>query len=348
MTLLRAPVSVVIAALSVSVVFIVSACGARDAAAPDAWTEAPALPVARFEAYAAVARGRVYFLGGITGVFGDIRTARPSRRVDVFDPIARAWTVGPELPADAPKHHLAVTVWNDAIYVVGGFDGILGQLPSEPFRPIALAYVLETTDPAQKTSAAWRKLAAPPLARGAATAQAIDGRIYVTGGAPNEGEAAFGELDVYDIASDTWTTAASMPTPREHLASCAIAGRMIVVGGWKDAPKTAQRVAEQYDPRTDHWTALPPMATARGGLAATAIGSSCHVVGGEDWALPMPGTFPAHEVLETSTAAWASGVPMPTARHGLGLALASGVLYAIGGGPSQGNSYTATVEALGP
>ena len=67
-----------------------------------------------------MARGRVYFLGGITGVFGDIRTARPSRRVDVFDPIAHAWTVGPELPEDAPKHHLAVTVWNDAIYVVGG------------------------------------------------------------------------------------------------------------------------------------------------------------------------------------------------------------------------------------
>jgi hypothetical protein len=39
---------------------------------------------------------------------------------------------------------------------------------------------------------------------------------------------------------------------------------------------------------------------------------------------------------------------MPTARHGLGLTWLGDALYAVGGGPSQGNSYTATVETFTP
>jgi N-acetylneuraminic acid mutarotase len=304
------------------------------------WSEATPLPIARFEAYAAVAHGKVHFIGGITGVIDDIRTAQPSRRVDVLDPLANVWSAGPELPADAPKHHLTVAVANDAIYVLGGFDGILGQHAGEPFRPIAVAYVLE--------GSAWRKLAPPPLARGGATAQAIDGRLYVTGGAPNEGEPSYAELDVYDIASDRWTRGARMPTAREHVASCAIDGKVIVVGGWQDQARVAQSAAESYDPKTDRWTALPPLPTARGGLGAVTIGSSCHVIGGEDWALPLPGTFGNHETFDVMKGSWTTDPPMPTARHGLGLAWLDGTLYAVGGGPSQGNSYTTTVEVLRP
>lgn len=324
---------------STALVGLVLACASPTQAPPvGSWSEAPALPLPRFEGYAAVAHGKVHFIGGITGVIDDIRTAQPSRRVDVFDPLTKLWSAGPELPEDAPKHHLTVAVANDAIYVLGGFDGIIGQHTGEPFRPIAAAYVLE--------GIAWRKLVAPPLARGGATAQALDEgrRIYVTGGAPNEGEPSFAELDVYDVASNTWTKAASMPTAREHVASCAIDGKLIIIGGW--SVRAAQAAVESYDPRTDHWTSLPPLPTPRGGLAAVTIGSTCHVIGGEDWALPLPGTFRNHETLDVRTGIWTTDVPMPTARHGLGLAWLGGVVYAIGGGPSQGNSYTAIVEML--
>ncbi len=307
------------------------------------WSSSPPLPIARFEAYGAVAHGRAYFIGGITGVEGDIRTANPSRRVDIYDPRTSLWTSGPDLPADAPKHHLSVTVWADAIYVVGGFDGIIGK-DGAPFVPIAVAYVLE----GEGTAAAWRKLAAPPLARGAATAQAIDGHIYVAGGAANEGVPPYAQLDVYDVAQDKWSTRTSMPTAREHVASCAMLGTMIVVGGWAGAVKASQRAAERYDPKTDAWTKLPDLPTGRGGLGAVAIGSTCHVVGGEDWSLPPPGTFAAHEVFDAATGDWKTDAPMTNARHGLGLAWLDGALYAIGGGPSQGNSYTAIVEKLVP
>jgi N-acetylneuraminic acid mutarotase len=304
------------------------------------WSTGTPLPIERFEGYGAVAGGHLYFVGGITGVFGDMRTAQPSRRVDAFDPKTNAWETAPELPVDAPKHHLTVAISQDRIYVLGGFDGILGQRPNEPFRPIATAYVFDGNE--------WRKLASPPLARGGATAQAIDGKIYVTGGAPNEGEPSYDELDIYDIATDRWTTGPKLPTAREHLASCAIDGKMIVVGGWVGAARTATRAAEEYDPKAARWTVLPSMPTARGGLGAVARGTQCHVVGGEDWFLPFPGTFAVQEVFDTTLRTWITLAPMPTARHGLGVGLLGDALYAIGGGPSQGNSYTGAVEIFRP
>ena len=311
-------------------------------APPGSWANGPALPVARFEAYAAALDGRVYFIGGITGELGDIATAQPSRRVDVLDPVTRTWTSAPELPADAPKHHLTVAVTSDRVLVLGGFDGILGQRQNEPFRPIAVAYAFD--------GVTWKRLAAPPLARGAATAQVIGGKVYVTGGAPTEGQAPYAQLDVYDIASDHWSTGAPMPTAREHVASCALDGRMIVLGGWVSVggADVAQTAAESYDPELDRWSVLPPMGTARGGLSAIAQGSTCHVVGGEDWALPLPGTFGTHEVFDARSGTWALAAPMPTARHGFGLAWLGDRLFAVGGGPSQGNSYSVVVEVFTP
>lgn len=304
------------------------------------WSTRHSLPVDRFEGYGVERDGSVFFLGGITGVIGDIRTANPSTRVDVYDAPSDTWSSGTPLPANAPKHHLTVAKSGDLIYVLSGFDGILGKGPNEPFVPVGAAYVLEGTS--------WRELAKPPLARGAATAQAIDGKIYVTGGAPNEGEPPFAELDIYDIATDTWTTGPSMPTAREHLASCALDGKLLAVGGWVGPGDVASHAAEWFDPKTNQWEKLPDLPTARGGLGAIMHGGLCHVIGGEDWKLPLPGTFGAHEVFDPRTRSWAAMAPMPTARHGFGLALLGDTLYAVGGGPSQGNSYTGIVEAFGP
>jgi N-acetylneuraminic acid mutarotase len=301
--------------------------------------------VARFESYAATWGSRIYFLGGITGTFGDISTASPSVRVDVYDAATDTWTTGPELPEDGPKHHLAVAVLADGIYVVGGFDGILNQNPNEPFVPVAKAYALRGPS-SDGLLTRWDSLSPPPLARGAATAQAIGGKIYVTGGAPTEDVPPFAELDIYDPVTDSWSTGAPMPTPREHLASCALDGKMIVVGGWNN--DVATNAVEQFDPSTGAWSSLPPLPAARGGLAAVEQGGRCHVIGGEDWALPFPGTFHEHDGFDPSTNRWENLAPMPTARHGLGLAVMGQAIYAIGGGPSQGNSYTDVVEVYLP
>ncbi|HEY8089895.1 MAG TPA: kelch repeat-containing protein [Polyangiaceae bacterium] len=326
-----------------SVAALLACSGGSPSAPHDVWEARSSAPVRRFESFAISDGTHIVFLGGITGVISDYSTAAPSREVDLYDPASDSWSPGPELPQDAPKHHLAVTVMDGRVYVLGGFDGILNQSPNEPFVPVAHAYVLD--------SGAWRRLADPPLARGAATAEAIGGKVYLTGGATTEDVAPFAELDIYDPVADAWSTGAPMPTAREHLASCAIGGKMIVVGGWvgaPGAPSVVVHAAESYDPATDAWTTLPDLPTGRGGLGALAVGSVCHVVGGEDWALPLPGTFHAHEGFDTASGTWTTFAPMPTARHGFGFASQGGALFAIGGGPSQGNSYSDVNERYLP
>jgi hypothetical protein len=306
---------------------------------PGRWQSGTPLPVERFEAYAAQAGGRIYFIGGITGTFGDQLSARESDRVDVYDPATQIWTPGAPLPAAAPRHHLAATVFDDKIYVLGGFTGILGGVPGEVFTPSQGTYVLE--------AAGWRRLADQPIARGSATAQAIGDKIYVAGGGRAEPDA-LDALYVYDPATDQWTARAPMPIAREHVASCALGPYLLVVGGWFSSVRQVLPAAQIYDPDKDSWGVLPDMPTARGGLGATMLGDTCYVVGGEEWHGPDPGTFNVVEGFSASKMAWQTFSPMATARHGLGVAALDGHIYAVGGGPVRGNSYTSVVEIFTP
>jgi N-acetylneuraminic acid mutarotase len=320
-----------LAAIFVSVTL--ASCGNDATVVSEGWSAGPSLPMPKFEAYAATDGARIYFLGGIIGEGTDPAFADPSARVHVLEPGSNAWTEGPLLPSESAKHHLAVAAVGADIFVLGGFDGILGKR-NDGFRPIATTYVLR--------GGSWQRLADAPLARGGATAQAIDGRIYVVGGAPTEDQDPYSDLYVYDPASNTWTKKAPIPTPREHLASCNLGGRMLVLGGWNK--RNSVKLAELYDPQTDTWSRVADMPTTRGGLAATALGNVCHVIGGEDWALPYPGTFTVNEGYDLQSGTWKQYAQLPQARHGIGLVNLKNELWVVGGGPGLGNSYTARVD----
>jgi N-acetylneuraminic acid mutarotase len=195
--------------------------------------------------------------------------------------------------------------------------------------------------------ATWTSLASQPVARGAATAQAIGGIIYVAGGG-NDDTHTRADLYAYDPTRDSWTQRTPMPTSREHLASCAVNGKMIAAGGWSGAAKTTTPVAELYDPSTDRWSRLPDMPTSRGGLGAVALDGICHFIGGERWDIPSPGTFASNEGFDLAGGGWSRYAPMPTARHGIGVALLGDTISVFGGGPQMGNSYTDVVETFVP
>jgi hypothetical protein len=241
-------------------------------ASPGTWTRVHDLPLPRFEAAAAVSGGRVYFIGGITGVTSDPTSARESHRVDVYDPETDTWTDGPPLPDGAPSHHLAVTTVGDLVYVLGGFNGILGGTGTGAFVPNAGTYVLD--------GGAWRRLADQPVARGAATAQALGPLIVVAGGGPSDTDG-IGEVYAYHWAVDAWTRVADMPYPRQHVASCALEDGMLVMGGWTGADQHVLSAADLYDPVADSWTAAAPLPTARGGLGAVTLDGRCRAINNE-------------------------------------------------------------------
>ncbi len=317
-------------------VLLLGACSSPAPPGPGSWQRVRPLPVERFEAPAAALDGKLYYLGGITDNCPDGAAACTVADVDVYDPASGEWTAGPALPADSARHHLAIAVLDGRLWVLGGFTGILGI---QQFLPVPATYVLD--------AGTWQRRADQPLARGAATAQAIDGRIYVAGGGTQEPDSR-SELFVYDPSTDQWSARQAMPTAREHLASCTIGGKLVAIGGWAGADRTAVAAVESYDPAADQWRSLPALPTARGGLAATVLGGVCYVIGGEDWALPLPGTFTANEGFDPAGGRWYAFAALPAARHGIGVAAVGPSLFVVGGGPSQGNSYTAEVDLFTP
>ena len=69
-----------------------------------------------------------------------------------------------------------------------------------------------------------------------------------------------------------------------------------------------------------------------------------HVVGGVTPAGPLD----AHEAYDPRERRWLPLHPMPTARHGLGVAVADGRLFAIAGGAAAPASATGANEELAP
>jgi N-acetylneuraminic acid mutarotase len=303
---------------------------------PGTWTEVRPVDQRRFEAAAATIGGKLYFFGGISDLCTDGSPACVVDRVDAYDPATQTWTPAPPLPAGAPHHHLSLAVVNDVVYVVGGFVGILGT--PQTFTPVAKAWAFDGTQ--------WTARADAPMARGAATAQVIDGKIYVAGGGVAE-PSALALLTTYDPTLDEWSTLAPMPTAREHLASCVLGGQFVAIGGWRN-DRTVVSTVEAYDPATDHWTSLQPIPTARGGLGGAVLDGTCYAIGGEQWSGPDPGTFADVQGLDALDGTWQSFAPLVHARHGIGTAALAGALYVVGGGPSRGNSYSNEVAVFEP
>lgn len=281
--------------------------------APQALTEVAAVPVGE----------RIYLLGGLSAGGG-------THRVEIYDPIHSTWSRGPDLPADAPTHHLAVAVWQQQIYVLGGYVDL-------SFAPSALTLRL---DPARGT---WIRLRDQPLARGAATAQTLGLRIYVVGGA-GLGQV-LSALWSYDPAADTWQIQAAMPLAREHLASCADGVRMLVVGGRASANLNTAQI---YEADRDRWTMAPDLPTARGGLAAATLDRRCYVVGGEALDRGPPNTFGENEAYDWDRALWTSQARLPTPRHGLAAVAIGPSLYTLLGGPQAGFTFSDVVEIFSP
>lgn len=232
------------------------------------------------------------------------------------------WNALANLPV--PRARLALAVHDGRIYAIGGDQatGVTGRL--------------DAYDPKTDT---WLPGAPKPTPVSNASAAAIDGHIYVPGGCTSPTQA-IDNMEIYRPADDSWTTAKPMPDPVCAYALATVADQIYIFGGW-DGDHFVDRVLA-YDPATDDWTKdLESMPVARGFAAAGAIDGIIYLVGGYDGVQEFADTY-AYDVARDS---WTKLEPMNTARGGLGVAVLSGKLYAIGGG---WESYLATNERYDP
>jgi N-acetylneuraminic acid mutarotase len=300
--------------------------GRCEMAAP--WATAPDLARGPAQEMAAVAvDGKIYVLGGFQA--GGLANV-----VQVFDTAGCVWSAGPDLPTDV--HHPNAAVVDGRIYVVGALRG------GGDYMAIGDTW---SWNPA--TDAGWSVRAPMPggTQRGASATGVIDGKIYVAGGLRY---GATTEVSIYDPIADAWTSAPSLPQPRDHACGGVVDGRLYVAGGRNGDPTAPSSLVFELTPGAG-WIERAAMPTGRAGAGCGVIADRLIVAGGERNPAPgSRGVFPQVEAYNASLDTWDTLAPMPTPRHGMGVAAWAGRLYTAAGADQQASGAVATHEILTP
>ena len=303
---------------------------ASSATSQTSWTIGASMPTARTEVAGAVLDGKIYVIGGF------VEGGKATNIVEVYDPQTDRWDRTSPLPI--PLEHTAVSTYNGNLFVVGGYTNIDGErTPTDK---------LFSYDPSTDE---WKELESMSEARGALTAQFIDGILYAIGGEDPDFQT-LKKTEAYDPTTDTWVQKEPMPTPRHHIASIEDDGKIYVIGGRQtgDAFPDDRNVDanEVYDVKSDNWISLQQMPTKRSGLAATIINGSIYVMGGENPFSEPSQAYDYTEIYHPNSDTWTFGSSLPTARHGHVALAVYDKIYVIGGGPESGLSYSHANEIL--
>lgn len=269
------------------------------------WSEGQHMPTARAYAGAAILGNNLYVIGG-GGTTG------PRSMTEIYDLTHKSWSLGPALPAGLQQ--FGVAVLNGKIYVAGGHkaaDLAAGTEEGETselwvFDPGVGVWVNRAPMPASRSNfgllASGSKLyaiggdkaqvfvfdpsadswsiaaASLPAPRLSAAYAAMDGRLYVIGGA--QGGAATSRVDIYDTAKDSWTAGPALPSARQGLAAALIGNEIHVAGGQIVKPPKTYADHFVLNTKTGSWSKGASMPTARHAAVAAAAGNSFYVIGG--------------------------------------------------------------------
>jgi N-acetylneuraminic acid mutarotase len=316
------------------------------------WFMAAPFPEPSEEVLGATANGKLYVFAGLAPGW------KPKAMVFEFDPASNQWSK--KKPMQLATHHVAFASLNNKIYAFGGF-----QLPESgpaAWNPVNNAWEY---DPATDE---WKALAPMPTKRGAATAAAAGGKLYVTGGAnslsgvtengihPTRPHNVMGTVEEYDPATNTWRERRSLLLPRNHHATAGVGDKIYVIGGRVSSAfisGTSNNVdlIEMYDPAADLWTARARMPTARSAMGWGVYNNHIITAGGEGQDQRSLSAFKSVEAYDTTLNRWLVLPSMTRQRHGLAVGVVGNRLYAVSGdAQSAGNglehSSVAANEAL--
>jgi len=310
------------------------------------WEKAAPFPEPEEELYSAAANGKMYIEGG----FGP--GGHPVGMMWEYDPATDKWTKKKSMPV--PAHHAAIAEYHGKLYIFGGFK--FYPVANQTFggwEPIDNAWEY---DPA---SDSWKALAPIPTKRGSPVAVVSGSKIYVIGGASNQGTntpAVFQNgparsltaNEAYDPETNKWEARSPMPTPRNHAYAGSVSGKIYVMGGRAAHPfitvASNLDIVEEYDPATDQWGPQKArMPTARSGGGFATYNGRIYAAGGEVQTPQLLGAFRALEAYDPATNTWAILPPMPLPRHGVAAAFLGNRLHLVSGKITSGG-YTPDVQ----
>ena len=202
-----------------------------------------------------VVDGKIYVIGG-----GNPTSAR----VDIYNPATDTWSRGTDMPT--PRVHLATVAWNEKIYAFGGYPRV-SSFPA-----------LNTTEVYNPKTDTWAEAAPMPRGVWEQSANVVDGRIYVVGGASSLNAERI--LQVYDPQTDMWTNATPMPLNTRGFGASVVCGKIYAVGGWFNSGQRPYSDTWVYDPTTDMWTETTSLPDFRAGLSTSEVNGRIYAIGG--------------------------------------------------------------------
>jgi hypothetical protein len=273
---------------------LLAACTTPPPAKPlPAWSQGPALPLARLEPGVTALGQQLVVAGGFApSASGGLAITGEIDLLDTTtcaDPTAASckWTASafPDLPV--PVHHAQIAAVGTALYALGG----LGAPDANNNYPASGAvYRLDTLD----TPLAWTGpadgVAQIPAGyeRGSAGVVVVAQRIYLFGGASTT--SALASVIYYDTSTNTWCPglagcdqAPDLPAPRSHPAAMRrVDGTLVVAGGLSGlTADTAVPDVYVLAAGATAWLPGKPMPLARGGCAYGVVTGDLACAGGE-------------------------------------------------------------------
>ncbi len=182
----------------------------------DTWTRKKKMPIPRFYFGLGVVAGRVYLIGGTTGL-GEGQEQRMDR-VDIYDPAADTWVKGPKMPTRRDPGGVAVV--NTHIYVIGG-EG--WPLPQNQFLRS-----IEEYDPINRQ---WQKKKDLLELKNWFSSTVVGDDIYLIGGYTHEGGLQqVATVNVYHPRTETWREISALPNPLDTFGAATVNGKIYVFG----------------------------------------------------------------------------------------------------------------------
>ena len=327
--------------------------------ATDRWQRLPDMPTARGGLGAAIADGHLLAVGGET-------STNALGEVESYDLASRKWSRAPSMRT--PRHGLAVAAIGRSLYSLGGAprpghasaSATAEELRLVPARRAASTWrrlpamptarqnmgstVLDGTiwvvGGLQSASTASRRVegydpvidswkVGPdlPVRLHHEMVVTYKGEIVVIGGWIPKGSNPSGETSdrVFALRAGKWVSLPSLDRPRAAAAAAVVGDRIVVTGGQADGRLVD--TTEVFDGR--QWRAGANIPSPREHLTAASDGRFVYVLGGRE--LSPDKNSSALERYEPATDRWQRLPDMPTARGGLGAAIADGHLLAVGG-----------------
>ena len=284
------------------------------------WSKGEEMPTPRHEAAAVAIGDKIYVMGGAD--YSKNLQGTRFDKVEIYDTQKNKW-INSTKPMPVAIDHGAAAVYNDKIYLVGGF--IEGRVPTNKL------FIYDTIKDEWKEG---KPMSSP---RAKLAAQFVNGTLYVVGGL-NNSHIPLNTMEAYNPQSNTWTSKAPMPTARHHLGMEVIDGKLFALGGriLGDGVPTANLEPtasnfnrnEMYDPQTDKWTVKQPMLDKISGFGIASANGQIYIFGG---AGIEGGYLDSVEKYNPLTNKWTYEPRMPSNREGQEAVTVDNKIYTIGG-----------------